>query len=133
MKNPFVYGETVSGENFCNRTVEIKELVADIINCQNVIIFSPRRYGKTSLIKKVLDRVKRKGILTFYVDLYPAINKNRFVEIYAGAISSGLPGGVHQVAKKIRGGIVFVGHVSPINLKVKEIGRVNYMVCSVIV
>ncbi len=102
MKNPFVYGETVSGENFCNRTVEIKELVADIINCQNVIIFSPRRYGKTSLIKKVLDRVKRKGILTFYVDLYPAINKNRFVEIYAGAISSGLPGGVHQVAKKIR-------------------------------
>ncbi|MBW2034174.1 MAG: ATP-binding protein [Deltaproteobacteria bacterium] len=102
MKNPFVYGETVSGENFCNRTREIKELVADIINCQNVIIFSPRRYGKTSLIKKVLDKIKRKGILTFYVDLYPAINKTKFIEIYAGAISNGLPGGVRQVAKKIR-------------------------------
>ena len=100
MKNPFVYGETVSGENFCNRTQEIKELVADIKNCQNVIIFSPRRYGKTSLIKQVLQKVKAKGILTFYVDLYPAINKRKFIELYAGAISSGIPGGVRQVVKK---------------------------------
>ena len=102
MKNPFVYGETVSGEHFCNRTKEIKELVADIKNCQNVIIFSPRRYGKTSLIKQVLRKVKAKGILTFYIDLYPAINKRKFIEIYAGAISSGLPGGVRQVVKKIK-------------------------------
>ena len=102
MKNPFVYGETVSGENFCNRTREIKELVADIKNCQNVIIFSPRRYGKTSLIKQVLQKVKAKGVLTFYIDLYPAINKRKFIELYAGAISSGLPGGVRQVVKKIK-------------------------------
>ncbi len=102
MKNPFVYGETVSGENFCNRTQEIKELVADIKNCQNVIIFSPRRYGKTSLIKQVLQKVKAKGILTFYVDLYPAINKRKFIELYASAISSGIPGGVRQVVKKIK-------------------------------
>jgi len=102
MKNPFVYGETVSGEHFCNRTREIKELVADIKNCQNVIIFSPRRFGKTSLIKQVLRKVKAKGILTFYIDLYPAINKRKFIEIYAGAISSGLPGSVRQVVKKIK-------------------------------
>jgi len=102
MKNPFVYGETVSGENFCNRTQEIKELVADIKNCQNVIIFSPRRHGKTSLIKQVLQKVKAKGVLTFYIDLYPAINKRKFIELYAGAISSGLPGGVRQVVKKIK-------------------------------
>jgi hypothetical protein len=30
MKNPFVYGETVTGENFCNRKQEITELVNDI-------------------------------------------------------------------------------------------------------
>ena len=47
MKNPFVYGETVSGDNFCDRVREMKELAADIKNGQNVIIFSPRRYGKT--------------------------------------------------------------------------------------
>ena len=64
MKNPFVYGETVSGDNFCDRVLEMKELVADIKNGQNVIIFSPRRYGKTSLIKQALRKVKAKGILT---------------------------------------------------------------------
>ena len=53
-KNPFIYGEEVSGEYFCDREEEIKELLRDIENSQNVIIFSPRRYGKTSLIKEVL-------------------------------------------------------------------------------
>ena len=102
MKNPFIYGETVSGDNFCDRVLEMKELVTDIKNGQNVIIFSPRRYGKTSLIKQVLRRVKSQGILTFYVDLYPAINKGKFIEIYAGAISAGIPGGVRQVVKRIK-------------------------------
>jgi len=103
MKNPFVYGETVSGDNFCDRAREMKELIADIKNGQNVIIFSPRRYGKTSLIKQALRKVKAQGILTFYIDLYPAINKGKFIEIYAGAISTGIPGGARQVVKKIKG------------------------------
>ena len=64
MKNPFVYGKTVSGEQFCNRDKEVKELVAETINCQNIIMFSPRRYGKTSLIKRVIEKVKARGILT---------------------------------------------------------------------
>ena len=102
MKNPFIYGETVSGDNFCDRALEMRELVSDIKNGQNVIIFSPRRYGKTSLIKKVLGKVKAQGILTFYVDLYPAINKGKFIKIYAGAISAGVSGGARQVVKKIR-------------------------------
>ncbi len=102
MKNPFVYGETVSGDNFCDRALEMKELVSDIKNSQNVIIFSPRRYGKTSLIKQVLRKVKAQGILSFYVDLYPAINKGKFIEIYARAISAGISGGARQVVRKIK-------------------------------
>lgn len=39
MKNPFVYGEEVTGDAFWNRTKEIKELSRDIQNGQNVIIF----------------------------------------------------------------------------------------------
>jgi hypothetical protein len=102
MKNPFVYGETVSGDNFCNRIQEINELVNDIINGTNVIIFSPRRYGKTSLINQVLEIAGQKGILSFYVDLFPAVNKQKFIEIYARAISSGLPGKTSRIVKKLR-------------------------------
>jgi hypothetical protein len=102
MRNPFVYGETVSGENFCNRVQEISELVNDILNGTNVILFSPRRYGKTSLINQVLDIARQEGILSFYIDLFPAVNKQKFVEIYARAISSGLPGKTSRVVKKLR-------------------------------
>ena len=64
MKNPFVYGETVRGDNFCNRKQEINELVNYFKNGTNVIIFSPRRYGKTSLINHVLEIAGQKGILS---------------------------------------------------------------------
>ena len=83
MKNPFVYGKEVIGDNFCNRIQEINELVNDIKNGTNVIIFSPRRYGKTSLINHVLEIAGQKGILTFYVDLFPAVNKQKFIEIFS--------------------------------------------------
>ncbi len=90
MKNPFVYGEEVTGYAFWNRTQEVQELARDIHNGQNVIIFSARRYGKTSLIKTVLEKVRKEGVLMVYVDLYPAISKEKFVEIYAKAISRSL-------------------------------------------
>ncbi len=102
MKNPFVYGETVTGENFCNRKQEINELVNDIKNGTNVIICSPRRHGKTSLIYQVLEIAGQEGILNFYIDLYPAINKQRFIEIYARAISAGLTGKASRIVKKLR-------------------------------
>jgi hypothetical protein len=102
MRNPFVYGETVTGDNFCNRVQEISELVNDIENGTNVIIFSPRRYGKTSLINQVLEIVRQKGIISFYVDLYPAVNKQKFIEIYAQAISSGLTGKTSRIVKKLK-------------------------------
>jgi len=102
MKNPFVYGETVTGVYFCNRIQEIRELVNDIKNGTNVIIFSPRRYGKTSLINQVLEIARQKGIIPFYVDLYPAINKHKFIEIYAQAIASGLTGKTSRIVKKLK-------------------------------
>ena len=102
MKNPFVYGETVTGGNFCNRMQEINELVNDIKNGTNVIIFSPRRYGKTSLINQVLEIAGQKGILSFYIDLYPAINKQKFIEIYSRAIASGLTGKTSRIVKTLK-------------------------------
>ena len=59
MKNPFIYGKEVSGANFCNRKKEIKELCCNAHNSQNVIIFSQRRFGKTSLIKEVMKKERK--------------------------------------------------------------------------
>ena len=81
MDNPFFYGKTVSGGFFTDREKEIKELKADIKNGQNVIIWSSRRYGKTSLIKKALSELKREGLITVYIDLFMAVSKDKFIDI----------------------------------------------------
>jgi hypothetical protein len=90
MKNPFVFGEAVSGSAFWNRTAEIKELTQDLRGSQNVIVFSARRYGKTSLIKTVLQKLAEEGLITIYMDLYPATSKESFVRLYAKAVAESL-------------------------------------------
>jgi len=92
MENPFVYGKEVSGDNFCNRKKEIQELCRDVENSQNVIIFSQRRYGKTSLIKRVFEISKRKGVITVYADLYPILTEEDFISTYARAVAESILG-----------------------------------------
>jgi uncharacterized protein len=88
--NPFVYGGIVSGDAFCDREKEIKELLQDIQAGQNVIIYSQRRFGKTSLMKKLLDEAHKKDIVTVYVDLYPISTLGGLIEEYARAIAQSL-------------------------------------------
>src|SRR3989339_861809 len=88
MKNPFFFGKEVSGDAFTDRKSELKELTSDIEQGINVILYSPRRYGKTSLIKKTIGTIKNRGILTFYIDLFPMTTFNDFVKIFAEAISN---------------------------------------------
>ncbi len=59
MENPFYYGGAADRKHFANRKKEIKELCSTLENSQNVIIFSPRRYGKTSLMQMVLAGLKK--------------------------------------------------------------------------
>ena len=65
MENPFYYGQEVGEEHFTDREQEIKDLLSDLKRGQNVIIFSPRRYGKTSLLKRVFSILEKHGILLF--------------------------------------------------------------------
>ena len=97
MQNPFVYGEEVSGENFCDRSSEIRELLRDIENSQNVMIYSQRRFGKTSLVKEVLRRAEEKNFIVVYVDLYPALSSADFINIYARSISNTISGKLEKV------------------------------------
>jgi len=70
--NPFAFGKIVKGKQFFNRKVEKIELIKDINDHQNIILYAPRRYGKTSLILNVFDDIKRKNkrFAGFYIDFY---------------------------------------------------------------
>lgn len=100
--NPFKFGTEVSGDDFCNREQEISELTQDIRNGTNVLLYSPRRFGKTSLIKQVLEIVAKEGFITVYIDLYPAVTKEKFIEIYARAVSKIVHGNVEKVLSWIK-------------------------------
>jgi AAA+ ATPase superfamily predicted ATPase len=101
MKNPFVYGKEVTRENFCNRIREIEELTRDIENSQNVLIFSQRRFGKTSLIKRIYEELDSEDLIKVYVDLYPVLSEEDFVKIYYNAISKVVTRGLTEKVKDL--------------------------------
>lgn len=87
MNNPFVFGEIVSDEAFCDREEEQKNLARDLTDSQKLFLISPRRYGKTSLLKKVLRSLNNEGFITVYVDLYRTPSLQSFLERYCGAVA----------------------------------------------
>lgn len=102
MENPFIYGKVARGEYFADRGTEIEELIADIASGQNVIIFSPRRYGKTSLILEVLDRIQQEGALVVYLDLFKVTSKEAFIAYYAQGVARLYSGGIHSILRKVK-------------------------------
>ena len=81
--NPFKYGTVVTGEYFYDRTEELKSIKNDIKSGNNLIIYAPRRYGKTSLIIKVLDELEKEGMNTIYIDFFKVHDSRKFLELYS--------------------------------------------------
>ena len=86
MDNPFVYGEVVPTGAFINRVVELERLVGDLAAGQKVFLISPRRYGKSSLIRQALAAVSRRGALTVDVTVSSFSSYVAFLEGYARAL-----------------------------------------------
>ena len=61
MKNPFVYGKRLSGKSFFDRT-RVKADIRNVLNGgSNVLLYGPRRYGKSSLVGEVLSDIRAEG------------------------------------------------------------------------
>jgi hypothetical protein len=60
MANPFSFGSPVSGDRFDDRQTETRFLVRHIVAGQNVVLTSPRRYGKTSLLLRAVTQARRR-------------------------------------------------------------------------
>lgn len=91
---PFVYGISVSGENFTDRVKETQRLKINFENGQNVILISPRRMGKTSLVRRVQELVDTTIVQTVYIDIYDCRTEYDFYNKFATAI-------MKQTANKI--------------------------------
>lgn len=59
MKNPFKYGTIVENEYFTDRTAELDTICQTMDSANHIILISPRRFGKSSLVHKAVKRIGR--------------------------------------------------------------------------
>jgi len=85
-RNPFVYGEVVPAAAFVYRVDELRRLVADLDAAQKIFLISPRRYGKSSLIRRALAAMARRGAVAIDVTVGSFSSYVGFLEGYARAI-----------------------------------------------
>src|SRR5690348_2170132 len=88
MDNPFIYGEIAPGDSFVDRETELDRLVTDLGGGQKVFLISPRRYGKSSLIRQALARLAGRGALTVEVTVSSHSSYLSFLEGYARALAT---------------------------------------------
>ena len=84
--NPFVYGEIVTAAAFADREIERDRLSRDLLAGQKVFLISPRRYGKSSLVRHVLRGLAKQGVLTVEVTVASSSSYVGFLEAYARAL-----------------------------------------------
>ena len=110
MGKAFVYGMSVGGDNFTDRIEETKRIKLDFENGINVILISPRRMGKTSLIKKVISEMDSPEIKVVYMDIYDCRSEYDFYNRFAETIMKSTGNQLEQVMENIKR---FLVRVSP--------------------
>ena len=86
MSKPFIYGMSVDGSLFTDRELETQRLKLNFENGVNSILISPRRMGKTSLVKKAMSLVDTTKAKVVYMDIYKCRTEYEFYEKFASTI-----------------------------------------------
>ena len=82
----FVFGVSVSDYNFIGRKEEIRRLKMNFEEGINTILISPRRWDKTSLVRKVCEVVDRKKVIPVFVDIFKCKTEYEFYNALAEAV-----------------------------------------------
>lgn len=86
MKNPFRYGARVSGESFFDRERMKKDILGTVDGGNNVVIYGPRRYGKSSLVGEVVSQLRSRGWVCVELNMMDVASLDDFIAQYARAI-----------------------------------------------
>lgn len=82
----FVFGVATSGENFTDRQNETKRLLLNFQQGINTVLISPRRIGKTSLVRKVCELAKSDDLKIVYLDIFSCRSDREFYDAFATAV-----------------------------------------------
>ena len=103
INNPFLITGYESPEYFCDRIKETEDLLETLRNGRNITLTSPRRLGKTGLIKHIYYLLKQQDakVHATYIDLYPTESLYDFTQAFASAVLGQLDSNPVKVLKKI--------------------------------
>ena len=83
--SPFIYGKTVSQTAFTNREDEVNKLCQNLMQGINTTIFAPRRWGKSSLVQRVIYDIQKKSNQhkIVQIDLFSVGSQEAFLALFA--------------------------------------------------
>ena len=101
--NPFLVSGYESPEYFCDRKKETEDLLDTLQNGRNITLTSPRRLGKTGLIKHVYHLIRQEDpkASVIYIDLYSTESLHDFTQAFASAVLGQLDSNPVKAMKKI--------------------------------
>ena len=110
MEKAFVYGMSVENHNFTDRVKETQRIKLDFENGVNVILISPRRMGKTSLVKKVMSEMEDSDVKVVYMDIYDCRSEYDFYNRFAASVLKAVGNRLEQVLEDVKR---FLVRISP--------------------
>ena len=85
VRNPFRFGQIVAAEHFCDRADELGLMEGNVAGGQHVVLYSPRRMGKSSLMARLKDRLTAQGLVVSRVDFYALNSAVKIIQEVARA------------------------------------------------
>ena len=101
MRNPFKYGVRVSGSSFFDRAKVKRAMLNTLDGGSNIVLYGPRRYGKSSLVGELLNDLRKRGTTCAELNLMDIASLDDFIAKYARAVYRELApvtGALSQVA-----------------------------------
>lgn len=83
MNSPFEFGEIVNDAHFVNRESEKLRLKRNLLGGVNTLLISPRRWGKSSLVKQVSIEIKESNVRFCFIDLFHIKDEKEFYQALA--------------------------------------------------
>ncbi len=111
-KIPFEYGSIAENEYFIDRIEDRRDLKTFLGGGINVMLISPRRWGKSSLVKAAMEELKQeqKDIRVCYLDAFKIFSEEEFYNKFASAILQGVSSTMEKRWADI---VKFVQSISP--------------------
>ena len=100
--NPFRFGALALDEAFADRAEEVAELTADALAGQDVALFAPRRFGKSSLVWRASQELLRQRALVAQVDLMTTPTLGRLADKLAQSIHEDLASPLFRARERLR-------------------------------